>query len=756
MTIETAIALVKRIIAPKPLSRIQDLVFRQVWEGKSYDQIAKSEGYDSGYVKDAGATLWRCLSIALGEKVTKLNVRSVIERAAEQESQPATAPIIHPTLNLVTRPIAHNLPARDFEQLWGRDRELAQVLEFLSFNTASSCLTIVGMGGVGKTSLALAVAHYLQVLPQPEFTAIVFASAKPERLTAQGILPRLKPQRCLQDLFRTIARTLDRVDILWMEFEEQLEQIQDCLQRQPTLLILDNLETIEDQFLMQAFLHDLPASVKVLLTSRQPFSFPVLQLEPLSLDASLSLIQQQSQSKGFMLSPGEAQTLYDCTSGVPAAIVYAIGQVSAGYLIPQIGRRLTLPVGEYAHFYFKQSMTRLHGSMAHHLLMALSLFPAGASEAAIAHVVGGTAATMPGLAQLQQFSLVQQQEGRYRLLALTREYALAELATHPNFAHAAYDRWVGWYHDVAQAHGGKDAKEWQTYAALEPEWENLQSAIEWCIERDRYEDVKQFWQQVSCYTHTQGSRRNRLSVWSRRLDWTEWLIQAAQQRQDWPTALTVVRDRAWTLTLLGQANHLEQASQLYEFAWARRQFGADDRLPIELAIDIAVLKIQTEEFGRAFDWLYQANQLLDEADLDESAIARFIVHILYYQGEIHYKTRRYSESETLFQQVLYQAQQLQWQRAIFLAKDWLADIAIHQRQFTLAQHWIEEGLQMAQANQDTCRIAFCQRSFARLEQARRNQSIAQRWAAEAQQGFESLGMLTEAQETAELLQTLAF
>jgi cytochrome c-type biogenesis protein CcmH/NrfG len=61
---------------------------------------------------------------------------------------------------------------------------------------------------------------------------------------------------------------------------------------------------------------------------------------------------------------------------------------------------------------------------------------------------------------------------------------------------------------------------------------------------------------------------------------------------------------------------------------------------------------------------------------------------------------------------------------------------------------------MAQANQDECRLAFCQRSLARLEAARGNGAIAEQWAISARQQFERLGMLTEARETEDLLQTL--
>jgi tetratricopeptide (TPR) repeat protein len=766
MTVDEAIALIEQVLERGRLSKAQEIVFRQSWIGKSYWEIAKESDYDAGHIKDTGATLWRSLSQGLGEKVTKHNIQGVLLRFAQQREQ-KTNHVANQAVPISST--LHNLPARDFHYLIGRDLELRKVLEQLSFNTPNPCISIEGIGGMGKTTLALAAAFYSLQLPPsplkdsvllqpipPEFDAIIFTSAKPERLTPQGILPRLQPQRRLQDLFRAIARTLNRSDILLMDFDEQVEQIQDSLQRQKTLLILDNLETVEDEQLILAFLYDLPMTVKVILSSCQRSTFPAIRLEPLLEPDGRVLIQQQAQIKGITLTSTDIQTLYACTSGVPAAIVYAVGQVAAGYPIQSAAAQLTLPVGEYAHFYFKSSMTRLQGTLAHHLLMALALFPSGATVTAIADVVGTTTLTdaIDGLAQLQQLSLVRQQDGKYSLLELTREYALAELETHSNFAQPTRDRWVQWYHRFAQEHGGKDAKEWQEYDSLDQEWENLQAVIEWCIANERDQDVQQFWRQVNCYTHTQGYRRNRLTAWNTRLDWANWLIQSAKQQQDWATALEVMLEQGWTLTLLGQPRHLEQAQSLYRDAWNQRHHQTS-HFQVELAINWAVLLIQQEQFTQASEWLQKAQELLASPEMDSASRQRSHLQIQYYQGEIAYKLKNYSQAQQLFQQVLTQAEQLNWQRAIFLAREWLADIAIQQQQFLQAQHWLEEGLQVAQANQDECRLAFCQRSFARLESARGNRAIAQRWATTAKQQFERLGMLTEVRETEDFLQTLA-
>lgn len=50
--------------------------------------MAKSSGYDCGYIKDTGSKLWLLLSDNLREKVNKQNCQVVIKRFAQQNIAP--------------------------------------------------------------------------------------------------------------------------------------------------------------------------------------------------------------------------------------------------------------------------------------------------------------------------------------------------------------------------------------------------------------------------------------------------------------------------------------------------------------------------------------------------------------------------------------------------------------------------------------------------------------------------------------------
>lgn len=61
MNTEEALVILDTFLEPG-LNDIQELVFRQAWEGKTYPEIAEISGYDANYIKDVGSRLWKLLS----------------------------------------------------------------------------------------------------------------------------------------------------------------------------------------------------------------------------------------------------------------------------------------------------------------------------------------------------------------------------------------------------------------------------------------------------------------------------------------------------------------------------------------------------------------------------------------------------------------------------------------------------------------------------------------------------------------------
>lgn len=74
------------------LNDLQLLILSESWQEtkRTYDEMAKEAGYSTNYIKQVvGPKLWKLLSEAFGEKVTKTNVRSTIERAIAAAESPS-------------------------------------------------------------------------------------------------------------------------------------------------------------------------------------------------------------------------------------------------------------------------------------------------------------------------------------------------------------------------------------------------------------------------------------------------------------------------------------------------------------------------------------------------------------------------------------------------------------------------------------------------------------------------------------------
>jgi hypothetical protein len=647
-------------------------------------------------------------------------------------SEPEELPALESSSPSIEMPqLRHNLPACSHTHFTGRTAAVAQLLEYLSPAHPAVRIEITGIGGVGKTSLALEVAHRCmrsgrpgeraELVGAPDFNTIIFISAKPQQLTNQGVLPYLRKEQTLCQICRSILKTLNEAAWLEKDLADQIDQIRASFVHQQVLLIVDNLETIAEQENVLAFLRDLPATVKVIVTScRRAVMDVSIDLEPLSEAEGIQFIQEQVQLKTDVLSDGlspeNARRLYRLTGGIPAAIVYAVGQLAQGYALPD--------------------------QPAHHLLMGLALFPKPVARETIVQVVLPEADLAEGFVQLRQLSLVTLQVDRYRILPLTQKYALAELQKYPEFEREIRERWIFWYLDFCRRYGSRDWKQWHDYEELDAEWENVQAAIEWCIEQGRYESFSQFWEYVRGYTYLYGYQRERL-------DWMGWWIQVVQGEADSARLVQALRDQAWTFTLMGKPDYLAEAEQLLQRAWSLQEL-SDPSTQMELVLEQAMLSLRQERFEVAQGWLEQAKRLISSGRLDSQSKAAGSSHdavrIAYYEAEVFCRQGQLDRATVLYEQVLQEAQQIGWQQIEIYTLNWLAEIAIDQQDLEQAESWLAQSWPIVQQQQDKRSIALHQRSWAKLMQVKGNEPGSQQWAEAAIASFTDLGMDTEAQK----------
>ena len=172
MDCEQAVVFLETILKPESLNDVQILVFRQAWENRVYQEIAESAGYDADYLRDVGSQLWRSLSQALGEKVTKSNFRSVLRKYARNK-QVALAVSAKPPFQASARQQKPFTQAAFNPQFidWGeaiepsiflnRTAELSTLKHWI-VQDRCRLVALLGIGGIGKTTLAAKLTEEIQ------------------------------------------------------------------------------------------------------------------------------------------------------------------------------------------------------------------------------------------------------------------------------------------------------------------------------------------------------------------------------------------------------------------------------------------------------------------------------------------------------------------------------------------------------------------------------------------------------------------
>lgn len=318
MTENEAIALFKRLLGNECLSKIQELVFSKSWAGNKYSDMAIEEGYDLGYIRDVGSGLWRSLSQALNEKVTKNNLRGVLERYAQQQAAL--------NVNSATSQM-HMGEAIDVAKFCGRTQELETLSEWI-LGDRCRVVTILGMGGMGKTTLSVKIAEQLQ----GEFDYVIWRSLRHAPTFSD------KMGDCLKILSQQQITTLPT------NSHEQITCLIEYFRKYRCLLILDNFDTLlhhgqETGTYLDSYeaygellwrVGETSHQSCVLITSREKtaevtalegdgLAVRTLTLSGLEFEAAKIILDL----KGLSISDSEAQQLVDCYSGNPLALKIA-------------------------------------------------------------------------------------------------------------------------------------------------------------------------------------------------------------------------------------------------------------------------------------------------------------------------------------------------------------------------------------------------------------------------------------------------
>lgn len=641
----------------------------------------------------------------------------------------------------------------------GRDAEMAYLLKQLSPDNSAGVVVIYGMGGIGKTALAIAcsyacLGHQARrsgAVPPSVSSSAMIASAAGAYATVVFISTqdgKLSLHRALDEIGRVLG--CPEAFIREYAIHKKVIPIQNLLSKSPVLLVIDDFDALHDPDLTQFLLEGVPNPSKVLITTRDyaPVLWTktsALQLKGLPEEEALRLVRERATEQRLKLvtiaSDDELVPLVRVTAGNPHALLTALGLIAFQQQpLDAVVRDLERGQGQLFDYIFKRVWPLLD-DVEQRVLMALSFFSTWTSQDAITATAGlNDAATSRALGHLCELSLTSvhdqgsQPRLSYSLHSLTRAFVRAQLTRAPEFEAQARRRWVEHYLSWA-------ARVFITDAPQERYW-NTQITAE-CLEH-----VDAEWpniRQALSYAHRSG-------LHSALIELMKWFVRYMDRRALLDDRITFARAAAAAARALGQLADealfridalgwtlMEQR----DFAMAKAEIMAGlnvaralDPGPTEaldlLALGYAFLAraaLEMDESSEAERWIRQAQAIRCGPAAD--ARVRLIA------GEWAYRQGRYHEAVQIYREALHYSQQYNhlgdydWRYRLGFAYIATGDIAQAEATFQAMQRNDPAGL--------TVESAYARFGMARVHHARGDLLRAAELAQEAECQIRSLG-----------------
>ncbi len=549
------------------------------------------------------------------DEATTVLAEQIREGVTEWPGDSAT---LSPPLPVTSSPL-HNLPAQPTPFI-GRAADLGQISQLLA-NPDCRLLTLLGVGGIGKTRLAVESARrILDSAPVSNPQSPIPAPLFPDGLCFVA----LSPVETAGFVAATLAQSLG----LTTNSADPVAEIADYLRPRRLLLILDNFEHLLPAADTVAYLLQRAPHLKVLVTSRQRLHLREEWLLPVNgmaltgdgvdgvdgLDGvgrnpvngamavvgageagALFLRSAQRVQPGFQAQGQEAAITSVCrlVEGMPLALELAASWVR---LLPcaEIARQiqrdsdfLTAPLRNLPERHrslralFDHSW-RLLSAEEQRVLAALSVFRGGWQLEEAAGVADATLALLLGLVDKSLVRVTGQ--ARFDLHELVRQYAAEQLMARSEdetIRRRHYDAYLRLFRTGDSHLRGPHAATW--VARLEAELDNLRAAFQWAFDTAHYADaawlmlaVCWFWEHRGFYEEAH-----------------HWFAQLLPQRGLLPTDL-----RLAVMVWYNPFDLKLRASQPIEKFW-------DELMALQESTSLAAL--------RTGSWVFYATQVADPA-----------------------------------------------------------------------------------------------------------------------------------------------
>jgi WD40 repeat protein len=220
------------------------LVLRGSWGGQGYEEIAEAHHYTTQYLRqDVGPKLWKLLTQVIGERVSKTSFRTALERYGRTHLEPKTKEkefAFRPeSTDLAKSPVAHTSvkPPSEVQTDWGdvidvsvfygRTEELKTLQQWVLVDRCRF-ISLLGMGGIGKTSLSVKLSEQIQ----EQFEFVFWRS--------------LRNVPAFEDLLASLIQFLSLQKAVPLPESQDAQQslLLDYLRQHRCLIVLDNWESV--------------------------------------------------------------------------------------------------------------------------------------------------------------------------------------------------------------------------------------------------------------------------------------------------------------------------------------------------------------------------------------------------------------------------------------------------------------------------------------------------------------------------------
>jgi predicted ATPase/DNA-binding NarL/FixJ family response regulator len=595
----------------------------------------------------------------------------------------------------------------------GREREITELTKMLQ-KPACRLVTLTGPGGIGKTRLAVEIARKLS------------------HHYYDGVyLVELQPVGSVDSLVSTI------VDIVAPQLRGQSE-IQTALfqnvKNKQMLIVLDNFEHLMPGVELVSALLANTTQLDVLVTSRHTLNLReewLYAIEGLAVPSDhTNGMQAYSAVQLFMTYAQRIQYSFDLeqeaehvvricqlVGGMPLAIEIAASWLTVlpCAVIPEEIQRsldfLTTSLHDVPERHRSIQAVFSHtwellSDAERQVLAALSVFQRDFELQAAEYIAGASLAIIAGL--VQKSLLNRQENGRYRLHQLVRQYAGSQLEQNPGEACQVQERHCTYYTAFLNQRTESITGPQQVTVLREiaDEIEDIRAVWRYIVEQERMEDINHALYTLIEFLDLQGRYSEALRV----------MDQAAASLRQTPPSIERDRLMAMTIAMLGYdhvriGQHSEARQAFEQSTTLLRELGEQPRagFGVDPRIGLGLLELIAGNYPAAIEYADQARQRCEtQNNLLDGQVAHYALANAYAaQGDYDHAHECASRAYALTEQT-----GNRWMMAYVLLL--MGDIERHLNNLAQARHYYQAGAEIKREMNDPEGVALALQRLGRV------------------------------------------